>query len=231
MQSFLSTKAGWKLLVGVFLLPLLAVPPAPADQYAVMSSGCRLRIEKYQSTGPVTKLFLPGGGEAQVSTTDIVRFEADEYVPPLPRQEATAPELDQTGPDPTDLDNIVKDTGERHRLDPDLIRSIIAAESAGNPQAVSPKGAKGLMQLMPKTARLFHVSDIFDPVQNVEAGTSYLHTLLSRYDNNLHLALAAYNAGPNKVDAYGGVPPYRETQNYIRRIINSYNRKKLSPDE
>jgi soluble lytic murein transglycosylase-like protein len=126
------------------------------------------------------------------------------------------------------LDEIVHSSGIRYGLDPDLIRSMIAVESAGNPRAVSPKGAQGLMQLMPGTARLLEVSDAFDPSQNVEAGTRYIRQLLAQYHDDLGLALAAYNAGPGKVDAYKGVPPYRETVDYVSRVIRSFNQKKLA---
>jgi soluble lytic murein transglycosylase-like protein len=126
------------------------------------------------------------------------------------------------------LTDIVRQSGQRNGLDPDLIHSVIAAESAGNPRAVSPKGAAGLMQLMPLTARALDVSDVFDPTQNVEAGTKYLRRLLDQYDHDLGKALAAYNAGPGKVDAYKGLPPYRETQQYVNRVIRSFNAKKLA---
>ena len=106
-----------------------------------------------------------------------------------------------------------------HGLDPDLVRAVIQVESAFNPRAVSPKGAMGLMQLMPATASEFGVEDPFNPAENIRAGVAYLRILLDRYENRVELALAAYNAGPGAVDKYGErIPPYRETQNYVRKI-------------
>ncbi len=111
---------------------------------------------------------------------------------------------------------------ERHAteqgLEPDLVRAVIQAESAFNPRAVSVKGAMGLMQLMPATARQFGVTDPFHPEQNIRAGVAYLRQLMDLYESDVHLALAAYNAGPGAVQRYSGIPPYRETQDYVKKI-------------
>src|SRR5262249_23875533 len=109
-----------------------------------------------------------------------------------------------------------------------LIESVIHAESSFNPNAVSPKGAQGLMQLMPGTAAELGVNNAFDPRSNVEGGTRYLQQLLIQYNNDLAKALAAYNAGPHRVQQYNGIPPYRETQNYVSKIITDFNRKKIA---
>jgi soluble lytic murein transglycosylase-like protein len=115
----------------------------------------------------------------------------------------------------------------RYHLDPDLIHSVIAIESNFNPKAVSPKNARGLMQLMPRTAELMGVKNAFDPEQNINGGTRYLRGLLDKYRNNLTLALAAYNAGPDSVDKYGHhVPPYLETMKYVQRIAKTYAKLK-----
>jgi soluble lytic murein transglycosylase-like protein len=123
---------------------------------------------------------------------------------------------------------MIDDISGRHHLDPDFVNSVIHAESNFNSHAVSPKGAQGLMQLMPGTASGLGVANAFDPQSNVEGGTQYLRMLLERYDFDLIKALAAYNAGPQRVEHYGGVPPFHETQAYVARIIREFNQKKLA---
>ena len=115
--------------------------------------------------------------------------------------------------------DIIEAAAEKYDVDPVLVRSVIQAESNFNPHAVSSAGAKGLMQLMPATAAGLGVKDPFDPVDNIYGGVKLLHRLLTRYDGNVQLALAAYNAGPGAVDRFGGIPPYRETQTYVSRIM------------
>lgn len=116
-------------------------------------------------------------------------------------------------------DDLITHHAQLNGLRTDLVRAVVQVESGFNPNARSPKGAKGLMQLMPATAKQFGVTNPYNPVENVRAGTAYLRQLLDRYDNNEELALAAYNAGPGAVDKYGeSVPPYRETQNYVSKI-------------
>src|SRR5271154_3820073 len=122
------------------------------------------------------------------------------------------------------LDRIVRDAAARHNMDPALVKAVISTESGWNPQAVSRKGAVGLMQLIPGTAQRFGVNNSFDPAQNVEGGTTYLKSLLDRYGNNLSLSLAAYNAGEGAVDRSGGVPAYRETQQYVQKVTDAYFR-------
>jgi soluble lytic murein transglycosylase-like protein len=129
---------------------------------------------------------------------------------------------------PVDLNEVVAAASGRYRLDPDLVNSVIRAESGFNVRAVSPKGAQGLMQLMPGTASKLGVPNAFDAQANVEGGTRYLRELLERYDFDLIKALAAYNAGPRRVEQYGGLPPYYETHAYVARIVKDFNRKKLA---
>jgi hypothetical protein len=124
------------------------------------------------------------------------------------------------------LDQMVRDASTRHQLDPDFVNSVIKAESNFQTRALSRKGAQGLMQLMPGTASQLGVIDPFDPQANVEGGTAYLSQLLDQYHNDPIKALAAYNAGPNRVDQYHGVPPYMETRAYVARIVRDYNAKK-----
>lgn len=121
-----------------------------------------------------------------------------------------------------ELERIVQETAVRHRVDPALVRAVIAAESAWKPDAISRKGAQGLMQLVPGTAAELGVSDTFDPVQNVDGGVRYLRKLLERYGGDLDRALAAYNAGPGAVDRARGVPNYPETRAYVQKVTNTY---------
>jgi soluble lytic murein transglycosylase-like protein len=119
----------------------------------------------------------------------------------------------------TEYDDLIVEHASRHSLQPDFVRAVIQAESAFNPRARSPKGAMGLMQLMPATAAEYRVMNAYDPAENIRAGVSYLKSLLTRFGNDVSLALAAYNAGPGAVEKYGNaVPPYKETQNYVSKI-------------
>lgn len=117
-------------------------------------------------------------------------------------------------------------TCKAYGLDCNLVKAVIRAESGFNPRAISPKGAMGLMQLMPGTSRDMGVSNPFDPWQNIEGGVKYLRLMMDRFSNNLHFALAAYNAGPEAVEKYNGIPPYDETQIYVKRVIDIYKRTK-----
>jgi hypothetical protein len=122
------------------------------------------------------------------------------------------------------MDRIVRDAAARHDVDPALVKAVISTESGWNSQAVSRKGAVGLMQLIPGTAQRFGVNNAFDPAQNVEGGTTYLKSLLDRYNGDLSKSLAAYNAGEHAVDIKGGVPAYRETQQYVQKVTDAYFR-------
>ncbi len=126
---------------------------------------------------------------------------------------------------PADLHQMLASAGSQHNLDADLLASVVQAESSGNPRAVSPAGATGLMQLMPQTARQLGVSNTFAPDQNIHGGAAYLDQMLARYHDNLALALAAYNAGPQAVDRFHGIPPYRETHLYVARVIHLFNQR------
>jgi hypothetical protein len=152
--------------------------------------------------------------------SEVTGFEAlPDPPPPTAKASVTTPLTH------ADLGQILAGAGREHDLDVDLLASVVKAESAGNPRAVSRTGARGLMQLMPGTAAELGVKNSFAAEENVGGGSAYLDALLKRYGNNLALALAAYNAGPAAVDRYHGVPPYRETRLYVARVIREFNRR------
>jgi soluble lytic murein transglycosylase-like protein len=125
----------------------------------------------------------------------------------------------------------IRETASYHRMDPEFVEALIAVESNFNPRAISRQGAQGLMQLMPKTSKHYRVSDPYDPYQNIKAGVRHLRVLLDRYQGNLELTLAAYNAGETAVEKYGGIPPYSETQGYVSKILNLYYQGNKSPSQ
>jgi soluble lytic murein transglycosylase-like protein len=207
----------------VRILVLLALTaPLWAGEYAILTTGFRIRAERHVVEGGQTILYDRDGGTIAIPTAQIAGFEAEDYVLPAASQPRA-----ETPPAAADLDSLVYQAARRHGVWPELVHSVIAAESAYNPVAVSPKGAQGLMQLMPGTARELQVSDAFDPAQNIDGGTAYLRRLLERYateKDQVQRALAAYNAGPAKVALYGGLPPYRETYDFVTRVVNRFNR-------
>jgi len=141
------------------------------------------------------------------------------YGTPVSHEKSGAGTL--TGTNKSELEKMVEQMAQKHGVDPALVKSVVQAESGFNPRAVSPTGAKGLMQLMPGTAASLGVTNPFDPAQNVDGGVRYLKQMLDRYDGNISLALAAYNAGPGAVDRAGGIPNYRETQNYVQKVTRN----------
>jgi soluble lytic murein transglycosylase-like protein len=202
------------LLLAIFL----CAAPALRAEYVVLRSGQRLAVTSYELLGDKYRLRI-AGGFVMVAVEDVVAIEPEEVFTPVP---ATAqPAVAQ--PFYRDL---VEAAAKRYNVDADLISSVIAVESNFNPKAVSRKNARGLMQLLPETAERLGVKNIFDPQENIEAGTQYLHDLLQKYNNDLVLTLAAYNAGPEKVQLYGRVPPYAETISYVRRVKRTYEKNK-----
>src|SRR5215469_1831106 len=204
------------------------VLPASAADLAVLQNGFTIRHERREILGTVTRLYTSDTANSYVDipTAQIDHFEKDLSPPPAPA--APLPPPKTVAPPPKTLADMVNSASDAHNIDPDLINSVIHAESNFNPRAVSPKGARGLMQLMPKTASALGVNNTFDPNSNVDGGTKYLQELLERYNNDMVKALAAYNAGPERVDQYHGVPPYYETRAYVARIVRDFNNKKLA---
>ncbi len=204
------------LALGFLWTPL----PAAGSDLALLCNGFSIRHERREVIGSVTRLYLgmDRNGYVDVPTVEIDHFEKD----------LTAPAAGKTPRTSQEMKEVIDAVSSRHHLDPDLINSVIHAESGFNPRAVSRKGAQGLMQLMPQTAFRLGVVNSFDPGANVEGGTKYLRELLERYNFDLIKALAAYNAGPQRVERFHGVPPYYETQAYVARIIRDFNRKKLA---
>ena len=197
------------------LILLSSCVPARAD-YVVLRSGARLNVTGYELLGDRYRLHVKGG-VAEVPVQDIVAIEPEEIFEP-----STEPLTEKTP-----FQKLIRDAAARYKLDPTLIHSVISIESNFDPKAVSRKNARGLMQLMPRTAELMGVKDSFDPAQNIDGGSHYLSDLLKKYGNDLTLALAAYNAGPDSVDKYGRrVPPYLETMKYVQRIAKTYAKLK-----
>lgn len=189
---------------------LFAAAPARAD-YAVLRSGGRLHVTGYELEGDRVRLAVAGGA-VDIAASDLIAVEPEDVFP---------------APPPADVDfgvryaNLIHSAAQKHGVDEKLIAGVIAAESNFDAKAVSKKNALGLMQLLPTTAKQYAVTNVFDPAQNIDAGTHYLKDLLARYRGNLKFALAAYNAGPEMVDRYGGVPPFPETRNYVRQITSA----------
>ncbi|HEY6387948.1 MAG TPA: lytic transglycosylase domain-containing protein [Candidatus Acidoferrum sp.] len=194
---------------------LFAAASSVRAEYVALRNGQRFHVTSYQLLGDKYRLQI-SGGVVEVPLEEVVSIEPEDSFAPLPAPlAATAP-----------FHEIVRAAATHYSVDADLITSVIAAESNFDPRAVSKKNARGLMQLLPQTATRFGVQNVFDPQENIDAGTHYLRDLLQRYNNDLVLALAAYNAGPERVLQFGRVPPYPETASYIRRVKRAYERSK-----
>lgn len=226
-----------KAKFGLFLLFCGIATAACASEVAVLRNGFTIRHERRVLIGANTRLYPSAADDSSyvdIPTAEIERIEPDLTPASEPVETTQTPVVPQTpsaklAPTPkVDVHQAVAEASDRYRLDPDLLDSVIRAESGFNPHAVSPKGAQGLMQLMPDTASKLGVPNAFDPEANVDGGTRYLRELLERYNFDLIKALAAYNAGPHRVEQYKGVPPYRETRHYVASIVRDFNRKKLA---
>ena len=237
----------------------LLARPATASELAILRNGFSIRHEHRLVIGTNTRLFLAADDSnfTDVPTEEITGYEKDLTLPaPLPPPADAHASISvpfgsakaasanswpaksgfaKSGsakfvPAPA-LNQVVNSASAAYHLDPDLVNSVIHAESGFNSRAVSPKGARGLMQLMPGTANQLGVNDAFDPQANVTGGSRYLRELLERYNFDLVKALAAYNAGPQRVEQYRGVPPFRETRAYVARIVHEYNTKKIAQEK
>ena len=209
--------------------------PADAADIARLRNGFTIRHEHRQVLGGTTRLFLGADNSSYVDvrTDEIESFERDLTPPPAnPIAEARLATPPPSKPvTKASIPEIVNSASATYHLDPDLVNSVIHAESGFNVRARSSKGAQGLMQLMPSTAGQLGVANAFDPKANVGGGTQYLRQLLEQYNFDLVKALAAYNAGPQRVDKYRGVPPYSETRAYVARIVREYNKKKEAQEK
>jgi soluble lytic murein transglycosylase-like protein len=182
-----------------------------------------------RSSGQIAKVLEPTGRQLFVNAEPPRTFKlaaarprATIYLPAessFTGRNRPAMSIDRDG-----VEKLVREAADRHRMDPALVRAVIETESNWNPRAYSRKGAGGLMQLIPTTAQRYGAYDLFNPQQNIDAGVQHLKRLLERYNGNLDLALAAYNAGEGAVDKAQGIPPFRETRNYVQKVQNAYFR-------
>jgi soluble lytic murein transglycosylase-like protein len=202
---------------GALCLSLLVVDRAEAD-IVFLTSGRTLSVKSYEVSGGAITLSLRAGGTLSLARDLIDHIGPDEVAYPEPAGEPIA----QATPAPAGLESkpyaeLISTVAASHGMDVKLVHAVVEVESNYQPRARSKKGAQGLMQLMPATARQYDVKDPYDPKANLDAGVRYLKDLLSRLD--LRLALAAYNAGEAVVQRYGGMPPFAETRNYVQRVL------------
>lgn len=208
------------------LLLVTAVPIVPADETVIFHNGRRMRVASSELEGGTYVLRLDNGGVIRVPADTVLQIEVDPLMVPLtePQRSGVGERLDdfiarqQAGA----LRLLIQRAARDHQLDEELLVAVVFAESAFDPEAVSPKGAMGLMQLMPDTAARFGVEKPFDPWENLNAGAAYLRQLSEKYGGDLKLALAAYNAGEGRVQTYQGMPPFSETIRYVGRVIDLY---------
>jgi soluble lytic murein transglycosylase-like protein len=208
-----------------FLLGVLLTLPLCAGEIAVFQTGFSLRVQSHEnSEGKV--ILHTNSGRIEMNADQVLRFDVDDYVAPKLEPVATTATPVTAKAVQMSARELVERAADKYGLPPALLHSVAKAESGYQVDALSPKGAIGLMQLMPGTAAELN-ADPRDPEQNADAGARYLRELLLKYNGSAHRALAAYNAGPGAVQKYNGVPPYRETREYIDRIIREYNRSAL----
>lgn len=200
---------------------MASILPARAGELVRLNNGFSIPCDRHATVDGHFRVYTGPGSYLDLNPTEVSSVEEVATLPAAPA--ATAPV--ETSLTRQDLHQILSGAGQSHNLDIDLLASIVRAESAGDVHAASPKGARGLMQLMPGTAADMGVTNRDDAGQNVNGGSAYMDALLLKYHDNLALALAAYNAGPAAVDRYRGIPPYRETRLYVARVIHEFNRR------
>jgi soluble lytic murein transglycosylase-like protein len=215
---------------------LAAAPFAHAMERVTLSTGFSFDCTRREPIGDRIRLYLAPAAPWQNSEANYIDVPAAEVVavetvpdpPPAPVAPKTLVATAAAAVEPTavELRELLSHAGEEHNIDAELLASVVHAESGGHARAVSRTGAQGLMQLMPGTASAVGVKNAFVAAENVEGGTRYLDQMLTRYHDNIALALAAYNAGPGAVDRYRGIPPFRETRAYVARVIREFNRRK-----
>ena len=199
----------------------LIVAPLFGGEYAVLSTGFKIRADRHEFSGASVLLYT-GKSTTEMPASLVVGFE--EALDPIPVSPSAKPASLPASITPRAIVNprqLVRDAAAQSGLPPALVESVARVESAFRPDAVSPKGALGIMQLMPETAQKLS-ADPRDPVQNTQAGARLLRELLIRYNGDVAKALAAYNAGSEAVDRYRGIPPYSETQNYVYQVLQGY---------
>ncbi len=223
-------RKGFLIAAGTMAAFATVVLPAHAAERVTLSNGFTVDCHHHAPVDDRVRLYLSAGEDnfIEMVPDQIVSVESVPDPPPTLVADAP-PAAGNANPNanlsPADLAEMLARAGHAHNLDVDLLASLVKAESGGNARAVSRAGAKGLMQLMPRTASDLGVADSFKPEQNVRGGSTYLDWLLTRYHENLAMALAAYNAGPAAVDKYHGIPPYHETKVYVASVIHEFNRR------
>ena len=212
--------------LSVATLALLTTAVPASAEIVFLTSGRTLSVKSHKINGESIVLILRSGGEVTCDKNLIEKIEADEvpYVDPDAAKPSDVPVAAEPGERPTlegtPYAEFIAAASQAHGVDPLLVKALIQVESGYRPKARSPKGAVGLMQIMPATAREYKVGNPFDPKANIEAGVKHLKALLDRFGSErTELALAAYNAGPGAVEKFNGIPPYRETRNYVSRIL------------
>lgn len=223
-------------MLAVCALLALISPFAHAREHVTLKNGFELDCVRREVIGDRVRLYLADNDSSSTADSNYLEVAADSVIridavadppkqaiqPVVPLHTVTTTALLTKD----EMHEMLSQAGSAHNIDEDLLASVLRAESGGQVRAVSRVGARGLMQLMPETANAMGVNDAFNPNQNIAGGTAYLDALLTRYHDNLSLALAAYNAGPGAVDKYHGIPPYRETREYVARVIREFNRRK-----